>query len=166
MNLQSSFLPWLAATTLAVPASAATYSQAQVEMMVNSLEATEAAKKYATVKVLAECPDWNGDQGRFYYGRVPSIQICAPLMDSPFAVQETVQHEAIHLAQWCRGSDSVYVISALKQEDRKNYGADLDFAHKMAKQYDSNRYDAEFEAYYLMNGDGSDVAEFVNKECK
>ena len=46
------------------------------------------------------------------------------------------------------------MISAIKQEDRKNYGADLDFAHNMAKQYDASRYDAEFEAYYFMDNTG------------
>ena len=166
MNYRSSAAALMAAITFASPSNAATYTQAQVEMMVNSLEATEAAKQYATVKVLAECPDWDGDQGRFYYGRKPSIQICAPMMDSPFDVQGTVQHEAVHLAQWCRGSDSIYVISAIKKEDRKDWGADLDHAHKMAKQYDASRYDAEFEAYYFMDSSGSDIAEMVKEECK
>lgn len=162
-------LGWFTAAALLAsqtPASAATYTTEQVQMMVDSLEATKAARQYATVKVVAKCPDWDGDQGRFYYGRKPSIQICAPAMDSPFDVQETVQHEAIHLAQWCRGSDSIYVISALKKEDQKDWGADLDYAHKRAKQYDSSRYDAEFEAYYFMNNNGSSIAEMVNEECK
>ena len=56
-------------------------------MMVNSLEATEAAKQYATVKVLAECPDWNGDQAAFITPQTKH-QICAPLMDSPFDVRK------------------------------------------------------------------------------
>ena len=73
-----------------------------------------------------------------------SIKICAPEMDSPFDIQESVQHEAIHLAQWCRGAQSVYNISSLKSEGRKNgFTADVDYAHKMASEhYDKSEYDS------------------------
>ena len=137
-------------------------------MMVNSLEATKVAKKVATVEVVNDCSSWNGSQARFYYGRIPSIKICAPEMDSPFDIQESVQHEAIHLAQWCRGAQSVYNISSLKSEGRKNgFTADVDYAHEMASEhYDKSEYDSEFEAYYFMDASGSDIADMLNKACK
>ena len=165
MKFISSATAKVAVFALTAPASAATYTQAQVQMMVDSLEATKAARAVATVQVVPECADWNGSQARFYHGRKPAIKICAPEMDSPFDIQESVQHEAIHLAQWCRGSNSVYQISALKTEGRKaGFTADVDYAHEMASEhYDKSEYDSEFEAYYFMDSEGSEIAEIVNE---
>ena len=136
-------------------------------MMVDSLEATKAARAYATVEVVNDCSTWNGSQARFYHGRRPAIKICAPEMDSPFDVQEAVQHEAIHLAQWCRGSSSIYQISALKTNGREaGFVADVDAVHKVVtKFYEPSEYDSEFEAYYFMDCSGTDIAEMVNEEC-
>lgn len=158
----------IAATVFTAPVSAATYTQEQVEMMVNSLEATKAARSFATVEVVADCTDWNGNQARFYHGRQPAIKICAPEMDSPMDVQHSVQHEAVHLAQWCNGSQSFYMIKALKSEGRKNgFIADIDYAHEMAsKYYPKSEYDSEFEAYYFMDSSGSDISKMVNDACK
>ena len=168
MNFKSSSAALLLSLVLPTGATAATYTQEQVQMMVNSLEATKAARSVATVEVVSDCTGWKGDQARFYHGRRPSIKICAPKMDSPFDLQEAVQHEAIHLAQWCNGSQSVYKISSLKDNGRKEgFVADLDWAHKMAtKYYAKSEYDSEFEAYYFMDSSGSVIAEMVNDACK
>ena len=136
-------------------------------MMVNSLEATKVAKKVATVEVVNDCSSWNGSQARFYYGRIPSIKICAPEMDSPFDIQESVQHEAIHLAQWCNGSQSFYNIDAMKREDRDKHASSLDWAHEMAsKYYKPHKYDSEFEAYYLMDNSPNYITEMIHEGCK
>lgn len=155
------------ALVLPTAASAATYTKAQVDMMVDSLEVTQAARQYISVTVLPDCPGWGGDQARFIHGRRPKIEICAPKMDSPRDVQSTVHHEAIHLAQWCNGSDSFYDIDAMKKDDRKRWAGDIEWAHKMASEYYSaSQYEAEFEAYYLMDNQPDYITEMVHKGCK
>ena len=155
------------ALVLPTSASAATYTKAQVDMMVDSLEVTQAARQYISVTVLADCPGWGSDQARFFHGRRPKIEICAPKMDSPRDVQNTVHHEAIHLAQWCNGSDSFYDIDAMKKDDRKKWPGDIQWAHETAsKYYKPSQYEAEFEAYYLMGNDPDYITKMVHGGCK
>ena len=165
MNFKSSSLALIAATVFAAPASAAVYTQEQVQMMVNSLEVTQTINTFdIPVDVLADCSD-KDTQGGFYKGRNPRIEVCSDKMDDLVDVQQTVQHEAVHLAQWCRGSDSVYKVQSLKDLGKK-YGDEQDFAHHMAsKFYPESQYDSEFEAYYLMHDTQTNIVKLLNEEC-
>ena len=168
MNYRSSAAALMAALAFTAPSNAAVYTHEQVQMMVDSLEATKAARTYATVVVVDDCSTWNGAQARFHHGRRPAIKICAPAMDSPFDVQESVQHEAVHLAQWCRGASSVYKISALKSNALKaGFVHDVNTVHEVVTEhYEPSEYDSEFEAYYFMDSSGDQIAKMVNEECK
>ena len=166
MNFKSSSLALFAATVFTTPASAATYTQQQVQMMVNSLDVTRTIESFdVPIEVLADCSS-KSTQGGFYMGRKPRIEVCADKMDDLVDVQQTVQHEAVHLAQWCRGSNSVYKVQSLKDKV-KGFEDEKQFAHKMAsKYYPESEYDSEFEAYYFMHDRQSNIVEMLNEECK
>lgn len=165
MNFKSSSAALLLALVLPTAASAATYTHEQVQMMVNSLEVTKTINSFdVPVNVLAECPDTD-NQGGFYHGRRPRIEVCADKMDDLVDVQQTVQHEAVHLAQWCNGSNSVFIVQSLK-DDVKGFQDEKQFAHNMAsKYYPKSEYDSEFEAYYFMHDNQSNIIKMLNEEC-
>ena len=165
MKYSSSAAALMAAVAFAAPSNAAVYTHEQVQMMVESLDVTKTINSFdVPVEVLAECKETN-NQGGFYHGRKPRIVVCANLMDDLVDVQQTVQHEAVHLAQWCNGSKSVFIVQSLKDKV-KGYQDEKEFAHEMAsKYYPEDAYDSEFEAYYLMHDAQSNIVEMLNTEC-
>ena len=165
MKYRSSAAALMAAIAFAAPSNAAVYTHEQVQMMVESLDVTKTINSFdVPVEVLADCSK-KDTQGGFYNGRKPRIEVCADKMDDLVDIQQTVQHEAVHLAQWCRGTDSVFKVQSLKAH--KSFDDERSYAHAMASEYyPEDEYDSEFEAYYLMHDTQSNIVEMLSEECK
>ena len=122
----------------------------------------------AKVIVKEVCENNKKGYGAYFTpGRYPSITMCADTVDDLRELQVFMNHEAIHMAQWCYGTDSIYVIDKVKESAKKRgYEGQVMLAHKMASKYPAEQYDSEFEAYYYQHSPESSIIGVLDDMCK
>lgn len=132
--------------------------------MIDMLEVSDVIRSYGvSINVVDNCKEeWA--EGSFIHGRKPTIEICSNNMSELTQLQHALQHEAVHMAQWCHGSDSVYVVSSIKKNSK--FKDDIAWADKMARYYEKSDYDSEFEAYYYMDLPQKEMVEMLHENCK
>lgn len=168
MKFRSSAAAMLAAVLLCPTAKAeehAPFTKPQLSYFVDAMPIAKEIRKVAPIHIKdCETDEW---AGWMTHGRTPSITVCANAMSDLGELQDTLNHEGIHLAQWCRGSDSIYAPKVYKAFAKdKGYPELHSYAHKHASDYETSEYDSEFEAYWFTQGRGSTVIEYIQEECK
>lgn len=165
MNFKSSAAALVAATVLTAPAGASVktpvFTEEQVTQLVNMTQLSKHIRNVATLNVTT-CKGI----AFFIHGRVPEIKICANEIDDLGGLQRALNHEAIHLAQWCHGNDSIYSTKTINAYAKdKGYEHDTAYAHAMASQYPKDEYDGEFEAYFMTRDPEYSVVSYLKDHC-
>ena len=162
--------PGLGAVTLAsfmVAPAQAGFTHSQVEQFVEAMPLTAKLRDFgARVKVVASCEN-KSYKAYFTFGRFPSVTICADDIHDLGDLQKAMNHESVHMAQWCHGNDSIWPVEAHKKYAKeKGFLQDADFAHKRASQYEPEEYDSEFEAYFYQMEPEETIIGFLADCCK
>lgn len=129
----------------------------------NNHPITKAVRQYGGDLHVINCKDNNV----YGFEKQRHIIVCANNIDSLKLAEETLSHEAIHMAQDCHDSKegSIYYHSEQRADAIKD-GFDVSYADEMTEQYkhDKVQHDSEWEAYYFEDSPKT-VEKIIHDAC-
>ena len=103
------------------------------------------------------------------YGPNPYLIICPKSAQSLALIERALHHEAVHMAQWCWGTASLYSSQNLRANAIKK---GLTYKHadlalkRLGHQPGSDLYESEWEAYYFEDAPPESIVSLLNDNCK
>lgn len=143
------------------------FTTKQIKFLVNQVMPLSKVVRGHGVKVVIQDGCDGSHLGSFTSGNKPKIEICANKIEDLGVLQRAMNHEAIHMAQWCWGQAFMHSPEELKANARsQGFAHDADFAHKMASTYESKNYGREFEAYFYQEDKEKIIIQIVHRACE
>ena len=103
------------------------------------------------------------------YGPNPYLILCPKSAQSLALVERALHHEAVHMAQWCWGTASLYSSQDLRANAIKK---GLTYKHadlalkRLGHQPGSDLYESEWEAYYFEDAPPKSIVSLLEENCK
>ncbi len=103
------------------------------------------------------------------WGPTPYVIICPKSAQGLTLVEQALHHEAVHMAQWCWGSASLYNSKDLRANAIKK---GLTYKHadsaleRLGYEPGSDIYEAEWEAYYFEDASPKTIVGLLDENCR
>ena len=98
----------------------------------------------------------------FFHNKENWIHICTDVADTNAQQWETLRHEAVHAAQFCKNPNMASTLTTPEYLKKNSRESDAEF---IMRAYDKSDWALELEAFTLMRLSNNQIADVVNYAC-